>query len=415
MRVFFITDEWTALRRFVRREVDFPEGMPSVYVPWLRYQAAGYEVHIFLVGDFDKTDMLDFQGCQIHLVPRAKRFQNRICHFPLYMVRQISDWACLYNSAATIAREKSPHVIYSYQEKNTYVGWLLAKRFQAVFIKRFFGTWAYKNWYLHKDLKSKCYAILDFIKWLWPSDLLIVTQDGTQGNKITDLLHIRKDKFRMWLNGVNKDWSPDEEISISLRSSLGFSDEHLVLMCLSRLADWKRQDRVILAIPIILKVIPNARLVLVGDGPKRKELEGMVKNMGLCQYVYFTGMIEHNKVRDMIGVADIFLQTNDISCLGNTLLEAIICGRAVVTWDVGATRSVLIDGQNGRLMPDAKPGTIAQTVIDLARNPDSMKQLAQGARAYAENHLLSWDERMEMEIEQVNKIYAKRFGRVGKH
>ncbi|MFC1508432.1 glycosyltransferase family 4 protein [Candidatus Omnitrophota bacterium] len=318
---------------------------------------------------------------------------------------------CLYKSAAALGREEPPHVIYSYQEQNTYVGWLLAKRFRALFIKRFFGTWAYKNWYLRKDLKSKCYAILDFIKWCWPSDLLIVTHDGTHGDKIADLLHIRKEKFRMWLNGVNKDGSPDEETSVSLRFSLGFSDEHLVLMCLSRLADWKRQDRVICAMPMILKDAPHARLVLVGDGPRRKGLERMVKELELEDYVCFTGMIEHNKVRDMIGVADVFLQTNDVSCLGSTLLEAIICGRTVVTWDVGATRDIVIDGQNGCLMRNAQPETIAQTIIDLAKNPERLKCLASGARKFAREKLLSWEDRMAMEIDLIESIYTKKIGR----
>jgi glycosyltransferase involved in cell wall biosynthesis len=410
MRVFFLSQEWVALNRFVKGEVNFPEGMPSVYIPWLRYKEQGHDVHVFIIGDFKKINILNFQGCQIHIVPRIKYFQNRTCRFPIFTIKQFFDSLSLCKAVTSIARNKPPHVIYSYQEQTTYVGWLLAKYFRAVFIKRFFGTWAYKNWYQQKNIKSKIYAVTDFIKWLWPSDLLIVTNDGTYGDKIAKLLGIGEEKFRFWLNGVSKDWKPDIETSVKLRKSLGFSEEHLVLMCLSRLADWKRQDRVIRAMPMILKDVPHARLVLAGDGPQRKYLEELVKELELCKYVLFTGMIEHNKVHDMMGVADIFLQTNDISCLGNTLLEAIICGRTVVTWDVGATGDIVIDGQNGRLMPNAEPATIANTVIELAKDPVLMHRLASGARKFAVDHLQSWDERMEMEIKLVAEICTKRFG-----
>jgi len=184
-------------------------------------------------------------------------------------------------------------------------------------------------------------------------------------------------------------------------------------MCLSRLAAWKRQDRVICAMPLILKEIPNARLLIIGDGPKRQELKKMVQELGLGAYVKFMGMIEHNKVHNVMACADVFLQTNDMSCLGNTLLEAIACGRVVVAWDVGGTRDVLIDGENGCLMPSAEPETIARTVINLAKNPERRQRLAEGARIFAKEKLQSWDERLDMEIDLIKRIKAKhrRFSR----
>jgi glycosyltransferase involved in cell wall biosynthesis len=236
--------------------------------------------------------------------------------------------------------------------------------------------------------------------------MLIVTNDGTNGDKIAELLRIRKSKFRMWLNGVDKEWLCNNERSEALKTDLGLTSDDFMLMCLSRLAGWKRQDRVISAMPLILKEIPTARLVIVGDGPKRQELEKMVRELNLETHVQFIGIIEHNKVRDMLGIADVFLQTNNLSCLGNTLLEAMVCGRAIVTWDVGTTRDVIVDGENGCLMKDAEPETIARTVIALAKEPQRRERLAQGARKFAEEHLQSWDERLNMEIDLIEQIRA---------
>lgn len=407
MRVFFLTLKWVALSRFIRREVTFPEGMPSVYLPWLRYKKRGYEVDVFIVGDFEKADLVDFQGCNIHLVPRPKCFQNRKWGFLLNKLRWLMDSIIIYSAVtSTVRGQRPPDIIYTYRLDFTCVGWALAKRYHTLFIKRHFGTWAYRDWYYSTGLKIKISCLLQFLRWLWPSDMFIVTNDGTSGDKIAELLRIRKSKFRMWLNGVDKKWLCNKKNSLALKSRLGLSKGHFVLMCLSRLDGWKRQDRVINAMPLILKEVPNARLVIVGDGPKRQELEEMVRELSLETYVQFIGMIEHNKVRDMLGIADVFLQTNDFSCLGSTLLEAMVCGRAIVTWDVGTTRDVIADDENGCLMPDAEPRTIAQTVIALAKDSKRRKRLAKGARRFAEEHLQSWDERLNMEIDLIERIRA---------
>jgi len=404
MRIFFLTLEWTALERFIRREAAFVEGMPSVYLPWLHYKKRGYDVDIFIVGDFEKADIVDFQGCSIHLVPRPKFFRNRQCGFFLSkLCRLVDDIVVCLVVGRFVRGQSPPDIIYSYRVDFVCSGWLLAKFYHALFIKRFFGTWSYLNWY-HRGLKAGC--LLEFLRWLWPSDMLIVTNDGTNGDKIAELLRIRKSKFRVWLNGVDKEWLCNNERSEALKTDLGLTSDDFILMCLSRLDDWKRQDRVICAMPLILKEVPHAKLVIVGSGPARQKLEAMVQELNLEGNVLFTGIIEHNKVRNMLGVADVFLQTNDLSCLGNTLLEAMICGRTIVTWDVGTTREVIIDGQTGCLMPNAEPETIGRTVIDLAKNPEKRKRLAEGARRFAEEHLQSWDERLDMEIDLIEGIRA---------
>ncbi len=257
-------------------------------------------------------------------------------------------------------------------------------------------------------MRYKINMVSDFLRWLWPADMLIVTNDGTQGDKVAKLLRISESKFRMWLNGVDKERLPNGKSSLALRACLGLSKEHFVLMCLSRLDGWKRQDRVIRAMPLILKEIPTARLVIVGDGPKCQEIEKLVQELGLEGHTRFTGMIKHNRVRDMLGIADVFLQTNDLSCLGSSLLEAMVCGRVIVTWDVGTTRDVIVDDENGCLMPDAEPETIARTVITLAKDPDKRKRLTRGARKFAEEHLQSWDDRLDMEIDLIEGLYSRK-------
>lgn len=403
MRIFFLTGEWTALERFVRGQVPEPEGMPSVYLPWLHYKKRGYDVHVFMLGTFEKRRTIDFYGCTIHLVTRSKFFQWRNkqkvfrCRFP-------ADCYFLYKAAITVGKDIPPDIIYSLAPWDSYAAWALAKKYRSVCVKRIYGTWLYYDWFLSRSLRKKLGCLPHFLAWKVPSDMMIISNDGTGGGKLVDWLGIDTSKYCMWLNGVNKRWQKDSEDVTLAKENLAISADDFVLLSLSRLSKWKRQDRIIKAMPAILEKVPNAKLIVAGDGPMKEKLESIVNRLGLNSHVHFTGTVLHSKVHELISIADIFLQTNDLSCLGNTLLEALVCGRAIVTWDVGTTRDVISNGVNGCLLPDAEPLSVANAVIDLALNPEKRYSLAQGAHSFALEHLLSWDERLDKEIDLVESI-----------
>lgn len=402
-RIFFLTGEWSALARFVRGEVPEPEGMPSVYLPWLRYRSRGYDVHVFMIGNFGNNGPIDFCGCKIHLVARPKFFEWRNkqkrfrCRFP-------ADCCFLYKAAVAVGKSRPPDIVYSLQPWLSYTGWTLAKKYRSTSVKRIYGTWLYHDWFSNHSRRRKFHCLAEFLAWKVPSDMMIISKDGTCGDKLADWLRIDSTKYRMWLNGIDKHWSANSAESDRFRREIGLDEDDFVLLCLSRLTPWKRHDRVIEAMPEILKSVPNAKLVLVGDGPTRRKLESIVNRLGLNSCVYFTGMVLRSKVYEVLSIADVFLQTNDLSCLGNTLLEALACGKAVVTWDVGGTKDVITDGVNGRLLPDAESSTIAKAVIELALDPQGRASLAQAARKFAEENLLSWDERLDKEVELVESL-----------
>lgn len=133
----------------------------------------------------------------------------------------------------------------------------------------------------------------------------------------------------------------------------------------------------------------------------------MVSDLGLAPFVKFLGMVPHDNVNNVMTIADVFLQTNDYSNLGNTLLEAMVCGRTIVTWDAGGTKQVIKENKTGRLLPDPEPSTIAEAVVDLAKNPEKAKRLGRNARIFAEQKLQSWDERLDMEINLVEELCSR--------
>ncbi|WP_125706714.1 glycosyltransferase family 4 protein [Lacticaseibacillus daqingensis] len=127
-----------------------------------------------------------------------------------------------------------------------------------------------------------------------------------------------------------------------LRAQLGLADVP-VLLSLSRVAYEKRIDKVVAAMPAILAQVPQAVLLIVGDGPAREDLEAQAAELGLGEHVRFVGEVDHNAVADYYRAADIFVSASDSESQGLTYIEALAAGRKVVALAGDYTQMLLDD------------------------------------------------------------------------
>ena len=127
-----------------------------------------------------------------------------------------------------------------------------------------------------------------------------------------------------------------------LRKNMGLSDVPVILS-LSRVAYEKRIDRLITAMPDIIKEVPNVALLIVGDGPAREDLEQQVADLGITDHVRFTGEINHDEVGDYYHAADLFVSTSDSESQGLTYIEALAANVKVVALAGEYTQSLLDD------------------------------------------------------------------------
>lgn len=117
---------------------------------------------------------------------------------------------------------------------------------------------------------------------------------------------------------------------LALRKKLGYTAETPVLLSLSRLAYEKNIHAVIEAMPDILAQRPQARLLIVGDGPARPTLERQVKEMGLQDVVQFTGVIPNEDVHSYYQMADVLVSASDTETQGLTYIEALASDLPIV-------------------------------------------------------------------------------------
>jgi glycosyltransferase involved in cell wall biosynthesis len=252
-----------------------------------------------------------------------------------------------------------------------------------------------------------------------PAELHIMTDDGTQGDEVLGHLNpASKGRVKFWRNGLDLDRlrPPAADARAAARRELSIPEGAFVMLTASRLAAWKRVDRAVRALPKVRSWLPDALLVVVGDGEERARLEALARELRVDAAVRFAGAVPQRDVMHYMHAADIFLAIADLSNVGNPLLEAMACGMCVVAVDAGDTRDLIIDNKTGRLVDSSnrsgfvKPleERLAELLVTLAGDAPQRARLGSGAAAYAGEHFWTWDQRMAAEIEAVTALASGR-------
>jgi glycosyltransferase involved in cell wall biosynthesis len=312
--------------------------------------------------------------------------------------------------AERVLRREPVDVLYAYEVHGALAARLLRRRWKLPTVARFQGTVMYPA--LSSPL-ARLWKYEEVLALRLPADLYIMTDDGTRGDEVLARLNpAALPKVRFWRNGLDLDRlrpAPAEE-RLERRRGLDLPEDAFVLLTASRLAAWKRVDRAVAAMPEILRGVPNALLLVVGDGEERSNLERQAQELGVGDRVRFTGAVPQEAVLGYMQAADVFLALADLSNVGNPLLEAMSCGLAIVTIDVGDTGDLIRGGETGRLLPSGEPAAAAGAVIALADDVSERCRLGAGARRYAEEHFWTWEARLQAELEEVERLVGQPAG-----
>jgi len=305
-----------------------------------------------------------------------------------------------------ILRSHRIDVLYGYEVHGVLASRWLRRRWKLPTVSRFQGT------VMYPALSSRLAYLRKYEEVLAlraPADLYIMTDDGTRGDEVLARWNPgSRGRVRFWRNGLDLERlvPASAEKVREERQALGIPEDAFVLVMATRLARWKRVDRALCAMPLVWAVLPQALLLVLGDGEERAALEALARHLSLGEAVRFLGAVPQSEVARYMWAADLFLSLNDLSNAGNPLLEAMACGKAIVTLDTGDTRDLIRDGETGRLLSSGDAEAVATAVVDLARDPSLRRRLEEGARQYARAHFWTWEERMAAEVAEVERLAA---------
>ncbi len=181
-----------------------------------------------------------------------------------------------------------------------------------------------------------------------------------------------------------------------VRARLGLTDRPVVV-CVSRLVPRKGQDTLIQAMPRILAAVPDAVLLIVGDGPYGRELRKLAADTGVADSVRFTGPVPWAALPAHHGAGDVFAMPCrtrrgglDVEGLGIVYLEASATGLPVVAGDSGGAPDAVLDGETGYVVRGGSPTGAADRIIALLHDADLRSRMGARGRAWVEERW-RWD------------------------
>lgn len=410
------------------------KGLPSVYYGVKRFVDAGHEVHFVtpklhlwnsdLDAEYRKNARDEiYNGIHIHRfgipflpflrnaclvrepLTRTQRHAKRLVAF----LSLVTMWVLFTISAlirsSRIARTSRPDAVVVHNGIAAAAGFILAKRYRVPHVTKIYGT------FLSQIPWRPLHLLLHFPEVMGfkiPCDFLIVDNDGTQGDRIAARLGVPETRLKFLMNGVDKDmYDPDLTVA-DARRSLQIPAEKDVMMTLGRLSVWKGVDKLIRAIPEIAAERPNILVLIIGSGEEKSALVDLSQKVGIENCIRFEGSVLHADVKTYMRAVDIFVSTQDVTNFGVHIMEAMICGKCIVTLNNADTGKYITNNVTGILLEPDRLDLLPSTIITVLRDGELRTRLGLNARLHAARNFQTWNERMDTEVKLVEGLVERK-------
>lgn len=225
--------------------------------------------------------------------------------------------------------------------------------------------------------------------WLKGADDLLVTESDASRDYLVKKMKYKADKVQRIYNGVDiSGWSVSKSERARLRGRIRLKADDMLVGAVGRLDDQKGHAFLIEAVSHLRASNP-VRCVILGDGPLRSKLQGLIAGLGLSNHVLLLG--ERPDVRDWLSAFDVFVQPSLWEGLPNSLLEAMAIGIPVVATRVDGIPEVVRHEVSGLLCPPKDAQALAGSIRELTSDPDLRRKLGESARQVVGENFLTRD------------------------
>lgn len=283
-----------------------------------------------------------------------------------------------------LVRQRGIRIVHSHEYKTDVLAWALARSERVVPLATVHG------WTGHSRRE----------RWLYyPLDKRILTRFprliAVSGEIRRELVRrgARPERVTTILNGIDPHaFRRDPSRRPAVRSALGLAPGDTVLGAVGRLEPQKRFDRLLEVFADLRRQRPGLRLVLVGEGSLRGEIESTAQRLGVHEDCRFLG--HRTDVPDLHHALDLFVQSSDYEGTPNVVLEAMALETPVVATAAGGTGELIEDGVHGLVIPAGDAERLREAIVRALDDPEATARMAAAARARVEGPL-SFQARME--------------------
>ena len=186
-------------------------------------------------------------------------------------------------------------------------------------------------------------------------------------------------------------------VSVDIKAKQG--GDVLRIVTAGRLAEQKNQKMLIEAVYKISAGFPNLECYIYGEGPLEQFLKDEIDKKGLNKVVFMPGNVKN--IHEKISEASVFVMTSNYEGLSNALIEAMMIGVPCITTDYPGACELIIDKQNGKVVPCNDVDALAKALVEILSNITLAKNYAEAAEISASTYntkviLHKWDSFIEM-------------------
>ena len=273
---------------------------------------------------------------------------------------------------------RQPRIVITNSVKSHFLFWRsrLAGKFRWV---------AFHHGYTSTDLKMRVYNRLD--RWSLPKADRVATVCHAFARELAKTTGIAEEQIFVQHNSIRPQPQPTADEVSELKRQLGIADDVRVLLSVGRLSKEKAHSDLIKAFDHLLKANPklNCKLVIVGDGPERANLETPVVTSGVDQRLVFAGQVSN--VRPYYSLADVFVLPSHSEGSPNVLLEAMAAEVPIVATAVGGVPEIVANEESALLVPPSNTAAMADAIARVLEDTSIANRLKTVAAALvARNH-----------------------------
>lgn len=228
---------------------------------------------------------------------------------------------------------------------------------------------------------------LKLARWIYPfADIVIAPSQGV-ADDLVQMIGLTPEKIHILHNPtIGADFENNLCEDVSHKFFSGTSAP--VYVACGRLGPEKGYDTLLNAFCRVTEKHPNARLIIMGEGPLRRELEDMASTLGISAAVDFAGYVANPL--PMMRRSDVFVMSSRWEGLPNALIQALGCGTTPVATDCPSGPSEILEsGRFGFLVPVDDVAALAEAMVLAWQSPMPEEKLRLRAQDFSEHHIFA--------------------------
>ena len=271
-------------------------------------------------------------------------------------------------------------IVHTHSSKAGILGRLAAKLAKTPYIVHtIHGMPFFKH---QNHLKNFFYFLLEKTAAKWTDKIICVSQ-----TLIDDALQVRlapREKFVKIYSGIDTaSFKKNPACRSAVRKKLGISGDSPVIGKIARLFPLKGQDYLLAAAVKIIEKLPEAKILLIGDGILKQSLRQTARRLGIENNIIFAGLLPPQEIPDYLQAIDVLAHTSLHEGLPRAVVQGFAGGIPVVCFDTDGARDIVSNSINGYLVPAKNTDLLATRLIELLCDKDKAQRMGEAGEKLA--------------------------------